>query len=115
MAAKRRKRLKRLKRRSHERSPAAVSSRHLLPTCEGPKLGRFEHGNAAVQFVNWLDAGKSGGDGRVFDVIIQSKHYALKMASDAHLLKLPFNLHKLIFYSWTDSFTISIPQLKQRA
>ena len=80
MAPKRPKRSKRRKQKSG-RTPQAVESCHALPTCEGPKLERFKNGNAAIEFVSLLSAETPGADGSVFEVVIGSKHYALKMAS----------------------------------
>jgi Kinetochore Sim4 complex subunit FTA2 len=62
--------------------PAAVNSNHALPTCEGPKLGKFKDGRAAIQFVDVLSRETSGEDGQVFEVIVKSKRYALKMARE---------------------------------
>ncbi len=73
---------KRRKRRLHKQVPAAVKSNNSLPTCEGPKLGKFEHDGAAIQFIKLLSAETPGDDGHVFEVLIESKRYALKMASD---------------------------------
>ena len=77
------KRPERSKRRSQQQSPAAIKSNNPLPTCDGPKLGKFEHHRSAIQFVKLLSAETPGDDGNVFEVIIKSEHYALKMASDA--------------------------------
>ena len=72
---------KRSKKSVKSKAKPAVNSDQLLPTCEGPKLGRFEHSNSTVQFVALLSAETPGEDGQVFEVIINSKHYALKMAN----------------------------------
>jgi Kinetochore Sim4 complex subunit FTA2 len=61
---------------------AAIESHHPLPACEGPKLGRFKHSSAAVEFVGLLGAEADGKDGQVFEVVIESKHYALKLVRD---------------------------------
>lgn len=106
-----RKRHKRPRRHSQEKPPGAVGSNHPLPVYEGPKLGRFEQGSAAVQFVNLLSAGKSGGDGHVFEVIIKSKRYALKMARDSPN-QTYLKSHKLIFSSSIGSFIFSTLQMK---
>ena len=62
--------------------PAAIRSDNLLPTCEGPKLGRFEQSHAATRFIKLLSAETPGVDGHVFEVVIKSKHYALKLVRD---------------------------------
>lgn len=72
------------KRRKRGTKPpaAAVDSHDALPTYEGPKLGKFKDGTAAIQFVNLLSRETPGEDGQVFEVLIKSKRYALKMARE---------------------------------
>ncbi len=79
-----------------------------LPDCEGPKLGEFQHCTSAIQFVDLLSAETPGVDGHVFKVIIESKHYALKMVRDTPIEAS----HKLIHKSSSGSLLFSIIQLK---
>ena len=73
----------------------AVRSSHALPTCDGPKLGKFKDGKAAIRFVDLLSREAPGEDGQVFEVIIKSKRYALKMVREKNLYL--FEAFKLIF------------------
>lgn len=102
---------KRLKRRLHQQASAAVESNNSLPTCEGPKLGKFEHDGAAIKFVKVLSAGTPGDDGHVFEVLIESKRYALKMASDPGVVE---TMYKLISNSPPCSLPFSILQVISR-
>jgi Kinetochore Sim4 complex subunit FTA2 len=62
-----------------------------LPRCEGPKLRPFKDRKANIKFVSLLSRGdgdsdsdsdsSSGGHGHVFEVIIASRRYALKIVS----------------------------------
>lgn len=102
---------KRPKRPLQKKPPAAVESNDPLPDCEGPKLGKFQHCTAAIQFVGLLSAETPGVDGHVFEVIIESKHYALKMVRDTPI-EASFETHKLIYKSSSGSLLSSIIQLK---
>ena len=60
----------------------------LLPRCEGPKLGPFHDRKAAIEFVRLLDDPQvadsevtEGGQSHVFEVLIASRSYALKIVS----------------------------------
>ncbi len=86
---------RRSKRQLEKKIPAAVESDVPLPSCEGPKLGKFKYGSAAIQFIDLLSAETPGSDGHVFEVVIKSKHYALKMASDEPI-EASFKPHRLI-------------------
>jgi len=52
-----------------------------LPPCPGPKLAMFKDHDARIQWVKRLDITDSTR-GMVFEVIIQSKRYALKIVSN---------------------------------
>jgi hypothetical protein len=62
-----------------------------LPRCEGPKLHPFKDWKANIKFVSLLSRGdsdsdsdrdsSSGGHGHIFEVIIASRHYVLKIVS----------------------------------
>jgi hypothetical protein len=62
-----------------------------LPRCDGPKLHPFKDRKANIKFVSLLSQGDgdgdgdsdsgSGGHGHVFEVIIASRRYALKIVS----------------------------------
>ncbi|MCJ1239953.1 hypothetical protein MMC14_007952, partial [Varicellaria rhodocarpa] len=47
-----------------------------LPLCDGPKLQPFEYRHAPVKFIRLLNAGDHGS---VFEVLIESNTYALKI------------------------------------
>ncbi|KAI9763375.1 MAG: hypothetical protein M1840_000567 [Geoglossum simile] len=47
-----------------------------LPQAEGPKLGPFRHNGGNIKFLSLLGSGKHG---YVFEVIIESQRYALKI------------------------------------
>ncbi|MCJ1396296.1 hypothetical protein MMC18_009185 [Xylographa bjoerkii] len=64
---------------SQKRPPVPMELHRPLPDCDGPKLNVFEHHKEAVQFVELLSAETPGEDGHVFEVVIRSKRYALKM------------------------------------
>ena len=104
------KRPKRSKRRLQQQAAAAVKSNHPLPTCEGPKLGKFEHHRSAIRFVKLLSAETPGEDGHVFEVIIKSEHYALKMASDVPA-RIYSMISRLMLHSLTGSLPFSILQM----
>ena len=69
-------------RRKQKTKSAVISSYDALPTSEGPKLARFKDSRADIQFVDLLSSETPGADGQVFEVIIKSKRYALKMAGE---------------------------------
>jgi hypothetical protein len=48
----------------------------LLPDTKGPKLGSFPHNGGHIQFMKRLGDGEHG---YVFEVIIESQRYALKI------------------------------------
>lgn len=109
---KRQKRPNRSTRPLRKKAPAAVESKAPLPDCEGPKLGKFQHGSAAIQFVDLLSAETPGVDGHVFEVIIKSKHYALKMVK-YKTVEASSETHMLIYNSSSSgSLLSSILQLK---
>lgn len=85
------KRLKRSKRPSLKRAPAPVELDKPLPKCEGPKLGIFEHHKAAIQFVSLLSGDSPGEDGHVFEVVIDSKHYALKVVRGVSTIRSSYS------------------------
>ena len=73
---------KRPKGSKQQGTSAEVECYHPLPTCEGPKLDKFEYCGAAINFIRLLSAEAEGLDGKMFEVEIKAKHYALKMVID---------------------------------
>lgn len=65
----------------------------------------------AIQFVDLLSAETPGVDGHVFETIIESKHYTLKMARDTPI-EASVETQKLIHKSPCGSLLSSIIQLK---
>ncbi len=63
-----------------------IVSRQLLPQFDGPKLHPFSDGDSDVQFVRLLSDNEKVGHSHVFEVIIKSQYYALKVVSLAVLL-----------------------------
>ncbi len=70
-------------------SIAAVRLDQPLPRCEGPKLSPFKDHKASIEFIKLLSEPdpkerhdeSPGGHGHVFEVLIKSKPYALKIVS----------------------------------
>ena len=52
-----------------------------LPLCDGPKLKPFAYTGAPVDFVDLLSADSPGEHSHVFEVVINSQHFALKVVS----------------------------------
>ena len=50
------------------------------PTEHPPRLERFLFHDSDIEFVSLLSAENPGSHSHVFDVVIESKHYALKIA-----------------------------------
>lgn len=57
------------------------NSNKALPRCEGPKLHPFHDRKAVVTFLRLLSEVDAEGHAHVFEVLIGSKHYALKVVS----------------------------------
>lgn len=55
----------------------------MLPQCEGPKLHPFSNRKVDVQFIRLLSNNEQDGHSHVFEVIINSSHYALKVVNAA--------------------------------
>jgi len=60
-------------------SATGVDFNESLPSIEGPQLGPFRHRNSIIEFVSLLSDESLGSYSHVFEVVIESKHYALKM------------------------------------
>jgi len=58
----------------------------MLSSCEGPKLHPFFDRSSDIQLIRMLSDLEQEGYSHVFEVIINSRHYALKMVSLAILL-----------------------------
>ena len=54
-----------------------------LPPTTGPKLSAFDLHDRSIEFVGLLSAERPGRHSHVFEVVIGSKHYALKMVRPA--------------------------------
>ena len=61
-----------------------------LPQCEGSKLAPFHRRYPAITFRRLLSGEDSEGHGHVFDVVIDSTPYALKIVSAPPLDDCPF-------------------------
>ncbi len=64
--------------------PKKLEQEHLLPQCEGPKLGAFQDNLPSIEFIRLISEhdpndSTGGGQAHVFEVSILSKTYALKM------------------------------------
>ena len=67
---------------ARNRKPVAAVERHdPLPRCDGPKLHRFDHGGEHFEFIGLLSSRNPGCHGHVFEVVLDSQHYALKVVS----------------------------------
>ena len=64
----------------------SISFQKMLPQCEGPKLHPFSNRNVDVQFIRLLSNNVQGGHSHVFEVVINSCRYALKVVNAAFLL-----------------------------
>lgn len=69
------------RRLSKEKAKPTGGFDELLPTKDPPHLQRFPHHDGAIEFVSLLSDENPGSHSHVFDVVIEGKHYALKMAS----------------------------------
>ena len=52
-----------------------------LPQCEGPKLAPLQKKRAKIEFVSLLSDVEADGHAHVFEALIDSKEYALKVVS----------------------------------
>ena len=64
----------------------SINYHRLLPQCDGPKLHPFSHGSSDLHFVRLLSDNENVGHSHVFEVIINGRHYALKMVGAFILL-----------------------------
>ena len=69
------------KRATSPKTVYPVELNNPLPNYEGPRLDPFRHRNALVDFIQLLNPQTPGEDAYVFEVIIESKRYALKVVS----------------------------------
>ena len=89
------------------RVPFPVELDKPLPEYDGPKLDAFKHHDATIEFISLLSAESPGADAHVFEVVIQSKHYALKVVrhiSGAELFAL-WKLNSGILHYSSSSLT----------
>ena len=70
------------------RVPFPVELDKALPKYDGPKLDAFQHHDATIEFISLLSAESPGDDAHVFEVVIQSKHYALKVVWHVPVIEL---------------------------
>lgn len=64
----------------------SINYHKMLPQCDGPKLHPFSDGSSDIHFVRLLSDNKKVGHSHVFEVIMNGRHYALKVVSAARLL-----------------------------
>lgn len=69
------------------RSKPPVELADPLPRCDGPKLKFFGHHSSSFNFVSLLSSENPGQHGHVFEVVLDSQRYALKIAS-SHMIFL---------------------------
>lgn len=68
--------------------PRALKRSKLLPDCEGPKLHPFSQKPISIEFINLVSENdpvnlSAGGHAHVFEALIDSKTYALKVVSQS--------------------------------
>lgn len=76
-----------------EKTPArevawSVDLKEPLPPTIGPKLSAFDLRDRSIEFVGLLSAEQPERHSHVFEVVIGSKHYALKMVRLTRYTKL---------------------------
>jgi len=74
---------KRIKETSAKEVAWSVDLNEPLPPIIGPKLSAFDLHDRSLEFVGLLSAEQPGRHSHVFEVVIGSKHYALKMVRPA--------------------------------
>lgn len=83
---------KQSKKRPARKLAWSVDLNEPLPPTFGPKLGAFDLHDRSIEFIGLLSAEQPGRHSHVFEVVIGSEHYALKMARPERYPKLLLQL-----------------------